>query len=246
MRQALITALTTKFEGVDAKIIGRVADKLIANGKVAKTEDVENAVAETTFQSILTSYGDSRANEAQKTAVKNYETTHNLKDGKPLEGSNDTKSGQTTGTNPANNDTKSGEDVPAWAQALIEQNKQLNERLDTMQKEKTANSRQSQLATILKDAPATVRTRYEKDFARMTFKDDEEFKGWLDELTPDIQQLTSDYAAKGGVVTRPKGGTSASKTEGEMNPYLKARIEQRAKAAEPAPAIQGLASNNPS
>ena len=83
MKQAILTALNGKFTGVSAAILGRVADKLISSGKVTKEEDVANVVAGVTFQQVLEQYGDSRADEAQKSAVKNYEKTHNLKDGKP-------------------------------------------------------------------------------------------------------------------------------------------------------------------
>lgn len=246
MKQGIITALNAKFGGVSANIIGRVADKLISSGKVKKAEDVETAVAGLTFQNILDYYGDDRADQAQKSAVKNYEDKHKIKDGKPVEapagsqqqpGANDTTAGQQAAG--AAQQQQERDQTPSWAQALLEQNKALNARLDAMQQEKTASSRQSKLAEILKNAPATVRSRYEKDFARMTFKDDDEFDGWLAELTPDIEQISVDLAAKGGVVGRPKGGAQGG-TQPQENPYLKARLAEREAAVQSAPAIQGL------
>ncbi len=244
MKQAILTALNGKFTGVSAAILGRVADKLISSGKVTKEEDVANVVAGVTFQQVLEQYGDSRADEAQKSAVKNYEKTHNLKDGKPVEDANGVKSGATTTTaqttaNTTEQEQSQGEQTPAWAQALIEQNKALNARLDAMQQEKTATSRQSKLAEVLKNAPASVRSRYEKDFSRMTFKDDEEFDGWLTELTPDVEQMSVDLAAKGGVVGRPKGGAQGG-AQPQENPYLKQRLAEREAAVSSTPAIQGL------
>lgn len=252
MKQAILTALNEKFPGVSQNILGRVADKLISSGKVTKAEDVTDAVADVTFQQVLEQYGDSRADEAQKSAVRNYEKTHNLKDGKPVEDTNGAQqlgatsataktTTQTTTNTTAQEPQSQGEQTPAWAQALIEQNKALNARLDAMQQEKTATSRQSKLAEVLKKAPATVRSRYEKDFARMTFKDDEEFDGWLTELTPDIEQISTDFSAKGGVVGRPKGGAQGG-TQPQENPYLKARLAEREAAAASTPAIQGLTS----
>ena len=82
MKAKVLAALKPKFEGVQDAILGRVADKLVSSGKVAKEEDVATAVAGVTFQSILVNYGDSRADEAEKTAVRNYEKKHNLTDGK--------------------------------------------------------------------------------------------------------------------------------------------------------------------
>lgn len=242
-------ALNGKFSGVSEAILGRVADKLISSGKVKKSEDVADAVAGVTFQSILENYGDSRADEAQKTAVKNYENKHHIKDGKPVDGNNggeqqQSTKGQTTTEQQGASGSGKGEqqqnnDTPAWAQALIEQNKRISARLDAMEVEKTAKSRQSQLADILKNAPDSVRNRYEKDLARMSFKDDEDFAGWLAELTPEVEQLTADFGAKGGVVNKPLGGKGAG-TSNEPNPYLKARVEERAQAATTTPAIQGL------
>lgn len=251
MKQAILTALNGKFAGVSAAILGRVADKLISSGKVTKTEDVADAVAGVTFQQVLEQYGDSRADEAQKTAVRNYEDKYKIKDGKPVEGGNGT---QQPGATTAGAQTaqpvaspgataapaqQQGEEIPAWAQTLIEQNKTLNARFDALQNERTATTRQSKLAEVLKNAPEAVRSRYEKDFARMSFKDDDEFDGWLTELTPDIEQIATDFSAKGGVVGRPKGGAQGG-AQPQENPYLKARLEERAAAATTAPAIQGL------
>lgn len=243
MKTAIINALKTKFEGVSDAILGRVADKLISNGTVKKQEDIADAVAGVTFQSVLESYGDSRANEAQKSAVKNYEDKYKIKDGKPVEAPATEKQeqggGQPASTSPGE---KPKEDTPEWAKQLIQQNQQFRQELDAMKQEKTTNSRQSKLAEVLKNAPEKVRTCYERDFARMSFKDDDEFDGWLTELTPDIEQISADFAAKGGVVSSPKRGTQGGKSE-DVNPYLKARVEERAKAETSAPAIQGLTTN---
>lgn len=250
MKQAILNALNGKFAGVSANILGRVADKLISSGKVKKVEDVETAVAGLTFQNVLEYYGDDRANQAQQTAVKNYEDKYKIKDGKPVveansvqPGATDTTAGQATSTTTQTQTPAQpqGEQIPAWAQTLIEQNKAINARFDALQQERTSSSRQSKLAEVLKNAPETVRSRYEKDFARMTFKDDAEFDGWITELTPDIEQISTDFSAKGGVVSRPKGGAQGG-VQPQENPYLKARLAEREAAAPSAPAIQGLTS----
>lgn len=129
--------------------------------------------------------------------------------------------------------------MPAWAKALVKSNEQLLCEVAAMKGEKIATSRKSSLDAILKDAPEKIRQRYEKDFARMTFKDDEDFNNWIGEITPDVEAITNEYQAKGGVVTRPKAGAAGGKGE-EKNPYLEARIKER-EAATATPAIQGLA-----
>lgn len=226
MKKEVLDALKAKFEGVSEAILNRIADKLAKT--VTKQEDVATAVEGVTFQQVLESYGDSRATEAQQTAVTNYEKKHGLKDGKKVEEPKPTE------------ETKPGEEeMPAWAKALVKSNEQLLCEVAAMKGEKIATSRKSSLDAILKDAPEKIRQRYEKDFARMTFKDDEDFNNWIGEITPDVEAITNEYQAKGGVVTRPKAGAAGGKGE-EKNPYLEARIKER-EAATATPAIQGLA-----
>lgn len=232
MKKEILEALKAKFVGVSEAILNRIADKLAKT--VIKQEDVATAIEGVTFQQVLESYGDSRATEAQQTAVTNYEKKHGLKDGKKVEEPKPTEQPK------PNEETKPGkEDMPAWARALIDSNKTLSDKLSAMEGEKIATSRKSSLEAILKNAPEKIRQRYEKDFVRMTFKDDEDFNSWIGEITPDVEAITNEYQAKGGVVTRPKAGAAGGKGE-EKNPYLEARIKER-EAATTTPAIQGLA-----
>lgn len=226
MKKEILDALKAKFVGVSEAILNRIADKLAKT--VTKQEDVATAVEGVTFQQVLESYGDSRATEAQQTAVANYEKKHGLKDGKKVEE-----------PKPKEDNHHDGEDMPEWAKALVESNKTLTAKLSAIEGEKLATSRKSSLDAILKSAPEKIRQRYEKDFARMTFKDDQDFTNWIGEITPDVEAITNEYKAKGGVVTRPKAGAAGGKGE-EKNPYLEARIKER-EAATATPAIQGLA-----
>ena len=71
--------------------------------------------------SVIEGYGDSRATGAQKTAVAKYERKYGLKDGLKVAREE---------TKPEVKPTPEGGDqTPAWAQALIDSNKQLTERL---------------------------------------------------------------------------------------------------------------------
>lgn len=224
MKKKILEELKTKFVGVSENILDRVADKLAKT--ITTEEEVATAVEGVTFQSILESYGDSRATEAQKTAVSNYEKKHGLKDGQHIDKTVEP-------TNPKK-DKKDDDDVPAWAKALIESNKALNDKIASIEGDKTATNRKSTLNKILSNAPETIRSRYEKDFSRMSFADDDDFNAWIGEITPDVEKITTDF--KGAVVRRPKtGGGSGS----EENPYLKARIAER-EAVKTAPAIIGL------
>lgn len=241
MRKELLDALKAKFPGVSEKILGRIADNLAKT--ITKSEDVATAVEGVAFQQVLESYGDSRATEAQQTAVTNYEKKHGLKDGKKVENGGGTSNPNEKEGAGGNGEENKGGDLTAQISAAVAAAmKPLNDKLAALEGEKLTNSRKSTLDGILKDAPDTIRQRYEKDFARMTFKDDEDFNGWIGEITPDVEKITSDYQAKGGVVGRPKGGAAGGKGD-EKNPFLEARIKER-EAETATPAIQGLATES--
>lgn len=236
MKKKLLDALKAKFEGVSEAILNRIAEKLAKT--VTTEEGVEPAVEGVTFQQVLESYGDSRATEAQQSAVTNYEKKHGLKDGKKVEptgGGTPNPKGEEKG----GNGDKGGDDLSALIAAAVSNAiKPLSDELATMKGEKIANNRKSKLNKILEGAPEKIRQRYEKDFDRMNFKDDEDFDGWIGEITPDIEGIKNEFETKGGVVNKTKGG-KAGASGGEENPYIKARIEAR-EAVKTAPAIVGL------
>ena len=242
MKKEALDALKAKYPGVSEAILSRIADKI---AKTAKTqEEVTAAVEGVTFQQVLESYGDSRATEAQQTAVTNYEKKHGLKDGKKVETGGEQKPGETGGEGEGNKGgAAGGSDLAAQiAAAIAAEMKPLKDELAAIKGEKTANSRKAALNKVLEGAPEKIRQRYEKDFARMTFNDDEDFNAWIGEITPDVEAITSDFNAKGGVVTRPRGGATGG-NGGNENPHLKARIAER-EAETAAPAIIGLPSGN--
>lgn len=237
MKKETLDALKAKYPGVSEAILSRIADKI---AKTAKTqEEVTAAVEGVTFQQVLESYGDSRATEAQQTAVTNYEKKHGLKDGKKVETGGEQKPGETGGEGEGNKGgAAGGSDLAAQiAAAIAAEMKPLKDELAAIKGEKTANSRKAALNKVLEGAPEKIRQRYEKDFARMTFNDDEDFNAWIGEITPDVEAITSDFNAKGGVVGRPKGGAAGNGDK--ENPHLKARIAER-EAATTTPAIVGL------
>ena len=138
MKKEILDALKAKFVGVSEAILNRIADKLAKT--VTKQEDVATAVEGVTFQQVLESYGDSRATEAQQTAVTNYEKKHGLKDGKKVEEPKPTEQPK------PNEETKPGEEeMPAWAKALVKSNEQLLGEVAAMKGEKVATSRKASL-----------------------------------------------------------------------------------------------------
>lgn len=84
MKPQIIEALKTKFPGVAEKILNRIADKLVKT--VTIKDQIATFVQGVTTQTIIESYGDSRATQASQTAVANYEKKHGLKDGQKVQG----------------------------------------------------------------------------------------------------------------------------------------------------------------
>lgn len=243
MKKKVLELLQTKFTGVSDTILNRVADKLAKT--VTTDEEATTAVEGVTTQQLLESYGDARANEARQTAVNNYEKKYHLKDGETLENREPKAESKDINTAPkpaATDASKPEEDMPQWAKTLIDGNNALRSEIETLKGERTANNRKSRLATILKDVPEAIRTRYDKDFARMTFRDDEDFDGWISEITPDIESIANAAAAKGAATTPPKSGDKGAKTA-VVNPLVKERYAEK-QAEKSAPAIHGLEQSN--
>lgn len=219
MKTKILDALKAKFEGVSEAILSRVADKLAKTTQ--SEEDVTTAVEGVTFQQVLESYGDSRATEASKTAIKNYEAQLKKKD--------DTKKDD--------EGAKPNDDVPEWAKGVIEANKKLTEEIATLKGEKVANSRKTALDGVIEKLPPEFKTRYERDFARLNFKDDDDFNAWLEDTKKDVEGVNMKLSA----FSSPLGSSSGAKDESGVNKLVKEKFAQHQKQAEKQPsAISGL------
>ena len=250
LRKFLLEALRKKFEGVDEKVLNRIAR--VAAKTVKTEEEATQFVEDYTIQQVIDSYTDSRVNEARETAVQSYEKKYGLKDGKKAgEGDGGTddpddgdknKPGEDAnkgGKGEGDDDGKGGA-MPAWAKAVLDGQKALNERLDKIESGKTADTRKSKLAEILKDASDKVKDRYEKAFARMSFKDDEDFEDWLEnDVTPDVEESSKTEERVKGFVGGAKSGTRGGKEDYKPSKALLDRIERNKSETVPS-AIMGL------
>lgn len=205
MRQLILDALKTKFPGVSEKILGRIADKLAKT--VTTQEQVQTAVDGVQFQQVLESYGDSRATEATQTAVANYEAKHGLKDGKVVKAGD----GDNGKTNP-NGD--GDEKIPAWAQTLLADNKEMKATIKAMQGEKVTASRREQLSKIISALPPAVKKAYER--TPVDSISDEEFETLKSEITTEAAEIAKETASKGVVFGKPtiQGGTKTQQNNG--------------------------------
>lgn len=199
MKKRALELLKEKFAGVTDAILTRVANK-IADG-ITEESALTEAVDKVTFQQVLESYGDARANESAQTAVTNYEKKHGIKDGKVVEPEPE----------PGNDDK---DDVPAWAQAIIDANKALKGELDAMKGRKLSEDRKSKLSEITKALPEKLRKAYDR--ISVDTMSDEDFDALKDEVAGEVASIADEIKAKVGVFGTPtKGGSSRTQQQTE-------------------------------
>ena len=137
IQEKILAGLQQKFTGADNATLVRIATKK-AEG-VTDEAQVQAIVDSVSFGDVMQSYGDYRVGDATKTAIANYEKKHNLKDGKPAD-------------EPKKDDEpKEDEQVPAWAQAIIDSNKTLTEKVASYEAEKSAAQRQASISAKAKE-----------------------------------------------------------------------------------------------
>lgn len=126
------------------------------------------------------------------------------------------------------------DDVPGWAQGLIESNRALLQKVSALENGRTAESRTATLETLLKDTPELFRQMKMRDFARMSFRDDNEFEAYKTELETgleDIRQLFSEQGS--GRIPQPMPGkTTRNGISADTQTYIDARkTENEGKSA---------------
>ncbi len=261
MRKKILDALNTKFPGVSDSKLNRVVDNLLK--RIKSEDEIAAAVEEITVESLLDSYGDARANLSRDSIIRDYETKHNLKDGKPVgTGSNGGESTTTTNAGGGGQGQVAGAEPGVAAaepaggaqqlspemqlimnelKSLKQQNQTLTYAIDAMKTEKVSSSRENILRDLLKNCDEDTRNRYLRDYGFMSFDTDEKFNSYIGAIKPEIEKIETETVQKQAQVGGTKGGGSASAAQGKVDPIVQARINER--QAEPvSPAIVGLQS----
>lgn len=200
MKEKILQALKAKFVGVNANILDRIAAML---AKTATTEDEATTAVEGVtrdYISVIEAYGDSRATDAQKTAVQNYESKYGLKDGEKVKTAEE-QNGE--GTKPPQTTTNEGgeEAVPAWAKQLLDANKSLEERLNKMDGERTTKSRKAIIDEIIK--PLTESSRKPYQHIALGSMSEEDFTTLQETIKAEVQEIANEQASRGTVFGRP-------------------------------------------
>lgn len=223
MKKELLEALKAKFTGVSEAILSRIADKLAKTATTA--EQVKAAVEAYTWQQVIEGYGDSRATEAQQTAVQNYETKYGLKDGAKIDGGAGTGGQAGGGTTVTTPPAGGAEEVPAWAKAIIDSNKSLADRLNKMDGERTTATRRQQLSAVIDKLPETLRKGYSR--TSVDNLSDDEFNTLLGEITTEVDGIVKDNQQKGAVFGRPSVQGGSGNQGGELTKEQQEAIAHR-------------------
>ena len=120
-----------------------------------------------------------------------------------------------------NNDPskKEEEKVPAWAQAIITQQKAILTELTGLKSERETDSRRSRLKALLKDTGTFGKSTL-KSFDKMKFENETDFEEFYDGVIEDLATLNQERANAGLAKLGATAATSANKKEKEDKPEV--------------------------
>ncbi len=176
-----------ELKGVAAKI----ADNLTLE-EDASDEDINAAIDEAIDAVIpYLEAGRSYANRVINDSQKNGDEDNSDKDN---DEDSDSKSNKSS--NKSKKVKSANDDVPAWAQAIIDSNNALKSQIEILKGEKIADSRKAKLEKLLKNT-GTFGTRTLKSFGRMKFENDDEFDEFYSEIEEDLKSFNQERANAG-------------------------------------------------
>ena len=119
-----------------------------------------------------------------------------------------------------NNDPSEKEEkVPAWAQAIITQQKAIQTELTGLKSERETDSRRSRLKALLKDTGTFGKSTL-KSFDKMKFENETDFEEFYDGVIEDLATLNQERANAGLAKLGATAATSANKKEKEDKPEV--------------------------
>ena len=208
MKEKLLALLKTKFPGVQDATLDRIATK---KAETATDEaQIQTVVDGIDFASIIQSETDYRVTEASRSAVINYEKKHNLKDGKTVE---PPKPADPPKPDPA----KPGEEIPAWAKQLLDENKKLNDIVSGITKGQQVTSKQTQALETFKKSKVPEKL-HQKWVNRIDYDSDvsieDQVKALEAEYTETHQEIITKSVAEGQFIPGgPRKVEAAEMTE---------------------------------
>ena len=199
MKQLILNALKTKYQGVSESILDRIAEKIAKT--VTSADQVQTAVDGVTFQQVLESYGDSRATQAQQTAVHNYEQKYGLKDGVKLETQQQQQQNGVQQQTVQQNGGAGANEIPAWAKAIIDTNKTIVDRMNKLDEDRITATRRQQIDKLVENLPENLKKAYGRTPVDGMSEDD--FKTLVSEITAEVSDISTTITQKGAVFGQP-------------------------------------------
>lgn len=119
--------------------------------------------------------------------------------------------------------------IPAWAQTLIESNKALTKEVATLRNRVHAGSRSQQLEAAIEKASPALQRATRSTFDRMRFETDEDFAEYLAELDQLVAEDVQSRADSGlGVDAPAKAGKTSDK---DVSPFMQSFLNQQKQEA---------------
>lgn len=201
-------------------VAGSIAKRL--NLKDDATEEEVNAAIDAEIDAVIPflQISQSAANRIVEANRKNSKEGQNEPTGR--EGKE--------GNNPKPNDDD--DNVPKWAKSLMEQNKSLLTRIDSLEKEKSQETYAKSVREALKGISPKF---YERSLSKQSFNTQEEADAFVSEVKEDYEAFAKEAHIQGlGDMKPPKGGTNPNPNE--ASPEAKALADKRKAEAEKAKA----------
>ena len=227
----VLTVLKTKAKqlGFSYQELKSVAAKIADNLELeddASDEDVNSAI-ENAVDDAMEFLSVSQS--AAQRAIANYKAKHNVSDdddddadggeGDDDDTSNDgngkkgKKNRQQRQSPKSDEDTDDNNSAPAWAKSLTDAIKSLGDKVSSLERGKVSDGRRIKLQELLKDT-GKFGERKLKDFDRIadTFKDDEDFDQYFDEVSEDLDAYNQERADAGlSKLGKPGAGSPHNK-----------------------------------
>jgi len=229
MKEKLLAALKSKFEGVKEATLDRIATKKA--GTVTDESKIQSIVDGVTIDTIIESESDYRASQeaksASKKAVADYESKHKLKDGKPVEDPGQKKSDLDTSKLKGG---EGGEDVPAWAKSLTEKLDSYEKRLTKQEKEKERATKLNQAKDLLKASKIPDKLK-DKWIKRIDVDDQEaSLEDQVKALEAEYLELKQEHVNESVKEAEESQGGAA--TDAELKEYLDDKFPDTTQSAE--------------
>jgi len=123
------------------------------------------------------------------------------------------------------------EDTPAWAKALLEQNKVLVGEINVLKGDKVVKTRTEKLDAILKETPDIYRNTVLKSFNRANFTDEEDFNNYLTEIKEESKTVIQEGREKGLAFSAPSATITKPDLDG-VSPEMEKTIKEMTQKTE--------------